>query len=190
MKKRDLKDYNRLLREELKRTNKQKNKAEIELFQLKAKQILEPIIVGGEIKLLQNENTELVKDMNDLQADCAKRIETMMVDCTKELVSSRDWNNIQDELISKIADTAMDYIDDLNDQQADWAESNVVAGAAMLAMAKEISRITEERNRFRGTIKELKKEKYDLGKKLFDLEKQGVGDSESLKIFRAMEAME
>jgi|GEM_PF-6130569 len=94
-----------------------------------------------------------------------------------ELVSSRDWNNAQDELISKIADTAMDYIDDLNDQQADWAESNVVAGTAMLAMAKEISRITEERNRFRGVIRELKREKYDLGKKLFDLEKQGVGDS-------------
>lgn len=108
----------------------------------------------------------------------------------KQLLSTHGWNNVQDELISKIADTAMDYIDDLNDQQADWAESNVVAGTAMLAMAKEISRITEERNRFRGIIRELKREKYDLGKKLFDLEKQGVGDSESLQLFRAMEAAE
>ena len=142
----------------------------------------------GEIKLLQEENNELVKDMNDLQADCAKRIETMMVDCTKELVSSRDWNSVQDELISKITDTAMDYLDDIDDLQADWAESNVVAGTAMLAMATEISRVTEERDRFRGIIRELKGENFDLRKRLFDLEKQGVGDSESLQLFRAMEA--
>ena len=80
--------------------------------------------------------------------------------------------------------------EDLNDLQADWAESNVVAGTAMLAMATEISRVTEERDRFRGIIRELKRENYDLRKRLFDLEKQGVGDSESLQLFRAMEAME
>lgn len=131
MKKRDLKDYNRLLRD--------RNEVLEDLMQL-VNDSLEDDYRCNEIELLQEENNEI--------------------------------------------------IDDLNDQQADWAESNVVAGTAMLAMATEISRITEERNRFRGIIRELKREKYDLGKKLFDLEKQGVGDSESLQLFRAMEAAE
>ena len=129
MKKRELKDYNRLL--------KMENEDLWELL-LMAENTLGDDCRCGEIKLLQEENTELVKDINDLQAD--------------------------------------------------WAESNVVAGTAMLAMATEISRVTEERDRFRGIIRELKGENYDLRKRLFDLEKQGFGDSESLQLFRAMEA--
>lgn len=56
-----------------------------------------------------------------------------------ELTTMKDLGTAQDELLSKVADTALDCQDDLNDLQADWAESNVVAGTAMWAMAKEIS---------------------------------------------------
>lgn len=56
-----------------------------------------------------------------------------------ELASASDWNKAQDELISKIADTAMDYqaelnelsnltldlAKDINDLQADWADDRI-----------------------------------------------------------------
>ncbi len=113
MKKHELKDYNRLLRAE--------NEALREILHMAADSLSDGCRCG-EIKLLQEENTELVKDTNDLQAD--------------------------------------------------WAESNVVAGTAMLTMATEISRVTEERDRFRGIIRELKKEKYDMGMELEKLKKQ------------------
>ncbi len=113
MKKHELKDYNRLL--------KMENEDLWELL-LMAENTLGDDCRCGEIKLLQEENNELVKDLNDLQAD--------------------------------------------------WAESNVVAGTAMLTMATEISRVTEERDRFRGIIRELKKEKYDMGMELEKLKKQ------------------
>lgn len=154
MKKHELKDYNRLLRAE--------NEALREILQM-AEDSLSDGCQCGEIKLLQEENTELVKDLNDLQADWA-------------------------EDHSFLVEQHFKLVKDINDLRADWAESNVVAGTAMLAMATEISRVTEERDRFRGIIRELKGENYDLRKRLFDLEKQGVGDSESLQLFRAMEA--
>ena len=116
------------------------------------------------IRLLEKENQEYFE----------KAIKTMKECCCHEIPELNDEIN--------------ELLDDLNDMQADWAESNVVAGTAMLAMATEISRVTEERDRFRGIIRELKGENYDLRKRLFDLEKQGVGDSESLQLFRAMEA--
>lgn len=122
MKKRELKDYNRLL--------KMENEDLWELL-LMAENTLGDDYQCGEIKLLQEENNELVKDLNDLRAD--------------------------------------------------WAECNVVAGTAMLAMATEISRVTEERDRFRGVIRELKKEKYDMGMELEKLKKQNENLKEDLE---------
>jgi chromosome segregation ATPase len=62
MKKSELKDYNRLLRAE--------NEALREILQMAADSLSDGCRCG-EIKLLQEENTELVKDLNDLQADWA-----------------------------------------------------------------------------------------------------------------------
>lgn len=123
------------------------------------------------IRLLEKENQEYFERAMKAMKDC----------CCHEIPELNGE-------INELLDDLNDLLDDLNDMQADWAESNVVAGTAMLAMATEISRVTEERDRFRGIIRELKGENYDLRKRLFDLEKQGVGDSESLRLFRAMEA--
>lgn len=123
MKKRELKDYNRLL--------KMENEDLWELL-LMAENSLSDARRCGEIELLHEENAGLVND--------------------------------------------------LNDQQADWAESNVVAGTAMLAMATEISRVTEERDRFRGIIRELKKENYDMGMELEKLKKENA--DLRLEVFR------
>ena len=125
MKKRDLKDYNRLLRD--------RNEVLEELLQL-VSDSMDGDCYCKEIALIQEENTELGKDLNDLRAD--------------------------------------------------WAESNVVAGTAMLAMATEISRVTEERNRFRGIIRELKKEKYDMGMELEKLKMQNENLIEDLETAR------
>lgn len=91
-----------------------------------------------------------------------------------ELVSMNDWNKAQDELISKIADTAMDYKE----------------AAIVYPVSTQVADLEAENKKLKEIIFILKKEAYETGKKLFDLEKQGVGDSESLQLFRAMEAAE
>lgn len=100
------------------------------------------------IRLLEKENQEYFEKVMKTMKDC----------CCHEIP---ELNGEINELL-----------DDLNDLRADWAESNVVAGTAMWGMAKDIARLTEERDRFRGNIRELKKEKYDMGMELEKLKKQ------------------
>ncbi|PKM74780.1 MAG: hypothetical protein CVU92_04720 [Firmicutes bacterium HGW-Firmicutes-17] len=101
MKKRDLKDYNRLL--------KMENEALEHLLQ-EAENKLGGDRYCKEIALIQGKNTELVKDMNDLQAD--------------------------------------------------WAESNVVAGTAMWGMAQDIDDLqadmAADHTEYRNTLETIK----------------------------------
>jgi predicted nucleic acid-binding Zn-ribbon protein len=125
-----------------------------------------------------------------------------------QLLSLRDWNKAQDELISKIADTAMDYQDDLNelsnltidlakdlnDFAADWAIDRIdlvkvikgyeadqaLSDMTLQEFERDIESLTGESARFRGIIKKLKKEKYDMGMELEKLKKQNENLNEDL----------
>lgn len=74
-----------------------------------------------------------------------------------ELASVSDWNKAQDELISKIADTAMDYQDDITDLHADFAEMhNEYKGKLMLSIERN-TRANDENIRLQGKIVKLEK---------------------------------
>lgn len=82
-----------------------------------------------------------------------------------QLLSLRDWNKAQDELISKIADTAMDCIDDLNDAQADWAADHTEYRRTLETIKGQNTRECDLNVRLQGKIAELEKEKAQLSKK-------------------------
>lgn len=151
MKKRDLKDYNRLLREESQRVSEQKSKVEIELFHLKAKQILEPIINGGEIKLLQDENNEIIDELNDLQADWAE-------------------SNV-------VAGTAMlAMVQDINDLQADMAADHADYREQVIKLVTQRTRESDLAVRLQSRIAELQNENEKLRKKILRL--NGMGEAQ------------
>lgn len=100
-----------------------------------------------------------------------------------ELASVSDWNKAQDELISKIADTAMDYQDDINDLQYEWAKDHdkvikqhdadcALSDMTLQEFERDIESLTEERDRFRRIIRELKKENCSMGMEFEKLKKQ------------------
>lgn len=158
MKKRELKDYNRLLRAE--------NEALREILHMAADSLSDGYQCG-EIKLLQEENTELAKDLNDLQADWG-------VDYTIYTREVRRACKKNDELIRDIrdlqADWAADHARAINQHEADCALSDMT----LQEFERDIESLTEERDRFRGIIRELKKEKYDMGMELEKLKKQNA----------------
>jgi phage-related minor tail protein len=86
-------------------------------------------------------------------------------DLKSELASVQDWNKAQDELISKIADTAMDCIDDLNDAQADWAADHTEYRRTLETIKGQNTRECDLNVRLQGKIAELEKEKAQLAKK-------------------------
>jgi uncharacterized protein (DUF849 family) len=89
------------------------------------------------IALLEEHVDDLTTAMK-IDTVLTSRKTAYMRNLENQLASVSDWNKSQDELISKIADTAMDYIADLNDLQADYAKSNAVARAAMRELVQEI----------------------------------------------------
>jgi len=154
--KQSLKDYNRLL--------KMENDAVKYLLQ-EAEGSLSDGCRCCEIKLLQEENTELVKDLNDLQADWG-------VDYTIYVREVRRAYKKNDELIRDIRDLQADWAADhaaiINQHKADCSLSD----RTLQEFKRDIESLTEERDRYRGIIRELKKEKYDMGMELEKLKKQ------------------
>lgn len=158
MKKHELKDYNRLLRAE--------NEALREILHMAADSLSDGYQCG-EIQLLQEENNELVKDLNDLRADWA-------VDYTiyvREVGRAYKKNN---ELIRDIRDLQADWAADhaaiINQHKADCSLSDMT----LQEFQRDIEDLTRHRDRFHGCIKELKKEKYDMGMELEKLKKQNA----------------
>lgn len=137
------------------------------------------------IQLLEEHVDDLTTAMK-IDMVLTERKTIRMRNLEAQLLSLRDWNKAQDELISKIADTAMDYQDDLNDLRADWAIDHIdlakiikgyeadqaLSDMTLQEFERDIESLTEERDRFRGIIRELKKEKYDMGMELEKLKKQ------------------
>ena len=85
--------------------------------------------------------------------------------------------------IPELNDEINELLDDLNDMQADWAADHLKTAKAHKAdcylsdmTIQEFERINEDliaqRDRFRGIIRELKKEKYEMGMELEKLKKQ------------------
>jgi len=95
----------------------------------------------SEIELLQNENTDLLKDINDLQYE---------------------WAKDHDKVIKQ--------------HDADCALSDMT----LQEFERDIESLTGESARFRRIIKELKKEKYDMGMELEKLKKQNENLNEDL----------
>lgn len=123
MKKHELKDYNRLLRAE--------NEALREILQM-AEDSLSDGCRCGEIKLLQEENTELVKDLNDLQADWG-------VDYTIYTREVRRVYKKNDELIR-----------DIRDLQADWAADHAEYRNTLEAIKEQNTRECDLNVRLQG----------------------------------------
>lgn len=124
MKKHELKDYNRLLRAE--------NEALKYILQ-EAEDSLSEGCRCGEIKLLQEENTELVKDINDIEYEWAK-----------------------------------DHAAIIKQHDADCSLSDMT----LKEFEQHINNLAEQSDRYRGIIRDLKKEKYDMGMELEKLKKQ------------------
>ena len=143
MKKHELKDYNRLLRAE--------NEALREILHMAADSLSDGCRCG-EIKLLQEENTELLKEINDLHAIWAQDESKLRYFC---LELAKDLNDFA-------ADWAIDHAAIINQHKADCALSDMT----LQEFERDIGVLTEERDRFRGVIKEFKKEKYDMGMEL------------------------
>lgn len=127
MKKSELKDYNRPLRAE--------NEALKYLLQ-EDENMLSGYCRCGEIKLLQEENNELVKDLNDLQYEWAK-------DHTYQISEMK-----HQEVNLNFADMTLQEFE------------------------RDIESLTAERDQYRDAVRELKKEKYDMGMELERLKKQ------------------
>lgn len=121
MKKHELKDYNRLLRAE--------NEALREILQM-AEDSLSDGCRCGEIKLLQEENTELVKDLNDLQADWA-------------------------EDHSFLVEQHFKLVKDINDLRADWAADHAEYRKTLETIKEQNTRECDLNVRLQGIIKEL-----------------------------------
>lgn len=119
----------------------------------------------NEIKLLREENTELVKDLNDLRADWG-------VDYTVYTREVRRAYRKSDELIRDIRDLQADWAADhaaiIKQHEADCSLSDMT----LQEFERDIEVLTRHRDRFHGVIKELKKEKYDMGMELEKLKKQ------------------
>lgn len=155
MKKQDLKNYNRLL--------KMENEALEHLLQ-EAENSLGDDSQCKEIALIMEENTELLKEINDLHAIWAQDESKLRYFC---LELAKDLNDFA-------ADWAIDHAAIINQHKADCALSDMT----LQEFERDIESLTEERDRFRGVIKELKKEKYDMGMELEKLKKQ----NENLKM--------
>jgi len=166
MKKSELKNYNRLLREE--------NEIQWELLQM-AENMLRDDCRCGEIKPLQEENNGLVEDLNDLQADSA-------VDYTVYTREVRRAYKKNDELIR-----------DIRDLQADWAadhaehRSNVIElvtqrtresdlavrlQSRISGLQEDIKSLDDHNDQYREAVRGLKKDKYDMGVEIERLKKQ------------------
>lgn len=143
------------------------------------------------IKLLEK-HVEDLEAVSQIATRVTKRMCGEVGKLEAKLVSVRGRNAVQDELISKVADTAMDYQGDIDDLRADWAEDHAVlvgeiknqdvslnfSDMTLQEFERDIKVLTRHRDRFHGIIKELKKEKYDIGMELAKMKKQ----NESLKM--------
>lgn len=130
MNKSELKDYNRLLRAE--------NEALREILQM-AENSIENGCYCKEIALIHEENAELVKALNDLQADWAE-----------------------------------DHVKTVNAHEADCALSDTT----LQEFERSNENLIEQNERYARNIRELKKEKFDMGMELEKLKKQ----NENLKM--------
>lgn len=82
-------------------------------------------------------------------------------------ITKRKNEKIQclDELLSKVADTVLDCQDDLNDLQADWAESVENASNSLITVVGQRTSANSENVRLQGKIAALEKEKDHLLKR-------------------------
>lgn len=87
-----------------------------------------------------------------------------------ELASVRDWNKAQEELISKIADTAMDYQDYLEDLQADWADDRIdcieESDKIQINYVGQVDELRRDFTKTLETIKERETRECDLNMRL------------------------
>ena len=139
MKKRDLKDYNRLLRD--------RNEVLEELLQL-VSDSMDGDCYCKEIALIQEENTELVKDLNDLQADWA-------ADHTIELA---------------LRDITLELGKDLNDLKADWAVDYAKYQITLINLVEKNTRECDENVKLQGKIAILKEDLETARKRLRETE--------------------
>lgn len=151
MNKKNLKDYNRLLRAE--------NEALREILHMAADSLSDGCRCG-EIKLLQEENVVLVKDLNDLQADWAK----------SNVVFRAAMREMVQEIDDLQADWAADHAAIIKQHKADCS----LLDMTLQEFVRDIEVLTRHRDRFHGIIKELKKEKYDMGMELEKLKKENA----------------
>ena len=151
MKKSELKDYNRLLRD--------RNEVLEDLMRL-INDSLEGDCRCEEIKLLREENTELVKDLNDLKADWAKS-NTIAYAAVHALV--RDIDDLQ-------AEWAADHVKTVKAHEADCSLSDMTL--------QEFERINEDliaqRDRAVQVIQGLRSEKYNSSMELEKLKKENA----------------
>ncbi|MEO1815280.1 MAG: hypothetical protein ABGU93_06815 [Acetobacterium sp.] len=128
MKKHELKDYNRLLR------------AEIEALKYILQEAEDSLGDGcrcGEIKLLQEENTELLKDINDLHAEYAKS----HVDAGKALC----------ELVSDIRDLRIKHTEETQELRSSFLKQ-------LKTIKERETRANDENVRLQSKIAGLKNE--------------------------------
>ncbi|URN85182.1 hypothetical protein [Acetobacterium wieringae] len=101
---------------------------------------------------------------------------------TADLAKLKDFCTAQDELLSKVADTAMDYQDDLittkkaletvTSQRTMANRFNVEQQGVVARLKKENEILNGHNNQCREIIRELKKEKFDMGMELEKLKKE------------------